>query len=148
MSYEQGKDDLVDGNLDAFLSYAAVPVPALKALEATPVAKWRLLPLPEEKAAQIEKDIPGYIRYVVPAAAYGRPADIVTIGAPNILIVNKDLDEKLAYEITKVTVGRLEEFRKIEPTHREMTKENAAKPFPGLSFHPGAIRYYKEAGLM
>jgi len=148
MSYEQGKDDLVDRNLDAFLSYAAVPVPALKALEATPVAKWRLLPVPDAKAAEIEKKIPGYIRYVIPAAAYGRPTDIVTIGTPNILIVNKDVPDDLVYQITKVTVGRLEEFRKIEPTHAEVTKENAAKPFPGVEFHPGAVRYYKEAGLM
>lgn len=148
MSYEQGKDELVDRNLDACLSYAAVPVPALKALEVTPAAKWRLLPLPGEKAAEIERKIPGYIRYVIPAAAYGRPADIVTIGTPNILIVNKDVPDDLVYQITKVTVGRLEEFRKIEPTHTEMTKENAAKAFPGLVFHPGAVRYYKEAGLM
>lgn len=147
MSYEQGKEDLVDGNLDAFLSYAAVPVPALKALEATP-ARWRLLGLPGEKAQEIEKNVAGYVRYVVPGAAYGRPVDTVTIGAPNILIANKDLSEELAYQVTKVTVGRLEEFIKIHPAHAEMTKKDSAMPMSGIAFHPGAVRYYKEAGLM
>lgn len=147
MSYEQGKESLLDRNLDAFLAYAAVPVPALKALEATPAA-WRLLGLPEEKVKAIERKAPGYIRYIVPAAAYGRPGDTVTIGSPNILIVNKDLPEELVYQITKVTIGRLEEFKKIHPAHAEMTREKAAKPLGGIPFHPGAIRFYKEAGLM
>jgi len=147
MSYEQGKDSLLDRNLDAFLNYAAVPVPALKALEATP-ATWRLLGLPDEKTKEVEAKVAGYIRYIVPAAAYRRPSDTVTIAAPNILVVTKDLPEDLVYKITKVTIGRLEEFKKIHPAHVEMTKEDSVKPLGGIPFHPGAIRYYKEAGLM
>lgn len=148
ISYEQGKDNLLDGNVDAFLSYAAVPVPAIKALEATPGAKWRLLSLPEDKAKSVEKVFPGYVRYAVPAKAYGRPGDTVTIGAPNVLIVHKNLPEDLVYRVTKVMMERIDEFIKIHPAHKEMSKAASAKAVANLPFHPGAIRYYKEAGLM
>jgi len=148
MSYEQGKEALLDGNVDAFLSYAAVPVPALKALEATPGARWQLLGLPEERIQGAVKANPGYVRYVVPGKAYGRADDTATIGAPNIFIVNKDLPEDLVYRVTKAMMERLEEFKKIHPTHKDMTREASAQAVADLPFHPGAIRYYKEAGLM
>lgn len=148
MSYEQGKEALVDGNVDAFLSYAAVPVPALKSLEATPGARWHLLAVPEDRAQQVVKENPGYIRYVVPGRAYGQPADTVTIAAPNVLIVNKDVAEDLAYRATKAMMEHLDEFKKIHPTHRNMTREASAQAVADLPFHPGALRYYKEAGLL
>ena len=148
VSYEQGKESLVDGNVDAFLSYAAVPVPALKALEATPGARWRLLGLPDDKIQAVAKANPGYVRYVVQAKAYGRETDVVTLGAPNIFIVNKDVPEDFVYRVTKLMMERLDEFKKIHPTHAEMTREGSAQPVADLPFHPGAARYYREAGLM
>lgn len=148
MSYEQGKEALLDGNLDAFLSYAAVPVPALKALEATPGARWRLLSLPEDKIQGIAKANPGYVRYVIPAKAYGRETDTIAIGAPNVLVANKDLPDDFVYRVTKLMMERLDEFKKIHPTHAEMTREASAQAVADLPFHPGAARYYKEAGLM
>lgn len=148
MSYEQGKEALLDGNVDAFLSYAAVPVPALKALEATPGSRWRLLPLPEDKLQAVVKSSPGYVRYVIPAKAYGREADTLAIGAPNIFIVNKDLPDDFVYRVTKVMMEHLDEFKKIHPTHVDMTREASAQAVADLPFHPGAMRYYKEAGLM
>jgi TRAP transporter TAXI family solute receptor len=148
MSYDQGRDNLMDGNVDAFLSYAAVPVPAIKALEAVPTAKWRLLSLPEDRVASVVKASPGYIRYVVKKSDYNRPSDTVTIGAPNILVANKDLPEDFVYRVTKAMMENIEEFKKIHPAHKQMSKKNSAKSIAGLQFHPGAIRYYKEAGLM
>lgn len=148
MSYEQGKEALVDGNVDAFLSYAAVPVPALKSLEATPGTQWRLLAVPDDRAQQIARANPGYIRYVVPGRAYGQSADTVTIAAPNVLIVNKDVPDDLAYRATKAMMEHLDEFKKIHPTHKDMTREASAQAVADLPFHPGALRYYKEAGLL
>lgn len=148
MSYEQGKEALLDGNVDAFLSYAAVPVPALKALEATPGARWQLVAVPEDRVQQIARANPGYVRYVVPAKAYGRDSDTVTIAAPNVLIANKDVSDDFAYRVTKVMMERLDEFKKIHPTHKEMTREASAQAVADLPFHPGALRYYKEAGLL
>jgi TRAP transporter TAXI family solute receptor len=148
MSYEQGKETLLDGHLDAFLAYAAVPVPALKSLEATPGTRWRLLSLPEDRVQAVVTANPGYVRYVVPARAYGREADTVTIGAPNVFIVNKDLPEDFVYRVTQAMMEHLDEFKKIHPSHADMTREAAAQPVADLPFHPGAVRYYKEAGLM
>ncbi|MGH7391013.1 MAG: TAXI family TRAP transporter solute-binding subunit [Candidatus Rokuibacteriota bacterium] len=148
MSYEQGKEALLDGNVDAFLSYAAVPVPALKSLEATPGARWRLLAMPEDRAQQVVRANPGYVRYVVPGTAYGQRADTVTIAAPNVLIVNKDVPDDLAYRATRAMMEHLDEFKKIHPTHRDMTREASAQAVADLPFHPGALRYYKEAGLL
>lgn len=148
MSYEQGKEALVDGNIDAFLSYAAVPVPALKALEATFGVRWRMLGLPEDKIQAVVKANPGYVRYVIPAKAYGRDSDTIAIGAPNILVAYSKLPDDFVYRVTKAMMEHLDEFKKIHPTHADMTREASAQAVADLPFHPGAARYYKEAGLI
>jgi TRAP-type uncharacterized transport system substrate-binding protein len=43
---------------------------------------------------------------------------------------------------------RLDEFKKIHPSHADMTREASAQAVADLPFHPGALRYYREAGLM
>jgi TRAP transporter TAXI family solute receptor len=67
---------------------------------------------------------------------------------PMILVVHPDLDEELAYTITKTLVENVEELIAITPHLESMSKENVTKglisKFP---VHPGAVRYYKEAGI-
>ncbi|MBC8209386.1 MAG: C4-dicarboxylate ABC transporter substrate-binding protein, partial [Desulfobulbaceae bacterium] len=51
------------------------------------------------------------------------------------------------YAITKEVFDNFEEFKKLHPAYAHLTKESM---LTGLSapIHPGAMKYYKEAGLM
>jgi TRAP-type uncharacterized transport system substrate-binding protein len=55
--------------------------------------------------------------------------------------------DEVVYAITKEVFDNFEEFRKLHPAYEVLTRESMLE---GLSapIHPGAMKYYKEAGLI
>ena len=73
--------------------------------------------------------------------------DIPTVTECNELTVRADLDEETVYRLTKAFIENLDDIRKGCATWADCTPEKAAKG-TGAPMHPGAVRYYKEAGLL
>jgi len=66
-----------------------------------------------------------------------------------VLIANAALDEETAYQITKAIVENAEQLRASHGAWSTFDPANAMLPRNvGIELHPGAIRYYKEVGLM
>jgi TRAP-type uncharacterized transport system substrate-binding protein len=57
------------------------------------------------------------------------------------------MDPALAYKITKTLVEHLDELKAMFSEYQYVTKEWAANPL-GVPHHPGAAKYFKEAGLI
>lgn len=71
----------------------------------------------------------------------------VCMGA--VIVANADMDEKLAYNITKAMVEQIEEFK--NKSHRAIKATATPKVLStegNAPFHPGAAKYFKEKGLM
>lgn len=62
------------------------------------------------------------------------------------LISHANVDEELVYEMTKRIWEHRAEIAKIHKAGNAINEKNAAR-FTGTEFHPGAIRFYKEAGI-
>jgi TRAP-type uncharacterized transport system substrate-binding protein len=62
-------------------------------------------------------------------------------------VTSVHVDAGVVYAITKEVFDRFEEFKALHPAYGSLTKERMLQ---GLSapLHPGAIRYYREAGLL
>ena len=58
----------------------------------------------------------------------------------------KGVDEDIVYAFVKALAENVTEIHRVHPILPEYTKETLARPLP-IEFHPGAIRYYREAGL-
>jgi hypothetical protein len=71
---------------------------------------------------------------------------VSVVGVANALIVNRAMDEQLAYEITRILFEKQAELGAIHPEARNLSLERAIKGSPA-DLHPGAARYYKERGL-
>ncbi len=69
-----------------------------------------------------------------------------TIAQPNFLAVNADVDEEHVYQLTKTMFENLGFLTAIHPATKAMSVEKALAGLP-VALHPGAARYYKEAGL-
>jgi hypothetical protein len=54
--------------------------------------------------------------------------------------------ENVVYAVTKEVFENFDDFKKLHPAYAGLTKKNMLE---GLSapIHPGAMKYYKEAGL-
>jgi TRAP-type uncharacterized transport system substrate-binding protein len=52
----------------------------------------------------------------------------------------------VAYAITKAVFENFEDFRKLHPALSSLTRQDALRGNV-VPFHPGAEKYFKEAGL-
>jgi len=136
-----------DGTLDGFFIIGGVPVPAIRDLAAeTPI---RLVPVEDDVLAKMRESSTSYRRSTIPSGTYpGISAETPSIGFDALWIVSADAPDDLIYAITKAlwndATQRLLEAR--APLGRQVRVEDA---LDGLSIplHPGAKRFYREAGL-
>ena len=91
-----------------------------------------------------------YAKAIIPAKFYPNAVnkdDIESVGVKATFVASKKLDDKIVYAITREVFDNLEAFKKLHPAYAVLTKENMLQ---GLSapIHQGALKYYKEAGLV
>ena len=80
-------------------------------------------------------------------ARYGVDEDIVTIQAATILIVHAKTPADVVYKITKAVVEGREDYGRVTAAMKGVTANDMSQSF-GMPYHPGAEKYYKEAGLL
>jgi len=140
---------LQDGRIDAFFYTVGHPNGSIK--EAT-AGKRKVHFVPIEGAC-IDKLVakwPYYAKAVIPIKFYpaaSNKSDVPTFGVKATFVSSSKVSEKIVYAITKEIFDNLETFKKLHPAFGILTKKNMLE---GLSapLHPGAIKYYKEAGLL
>jgi hypothetical protein len=137
---------LQDGRIDAFFYTVGHPSGAFK--EATAGAR-KVKFVPITSAKNLIKKSPYYAESYIPAGMYPNAANkdnTVTFGVKATLITSAKVPDQVVYAITKEVFENFETFKKLHPAYSVLTKESMLS---GLSapIHPGAMKYYKEAGL-
>ena len=54
----------------------------------------------------------------------------------------------MIYNVVKAVFENFNEFKKLHPAFRILVKEEMIKDGLSAPLHDGAVKYYKEAGLM
>ena len=138
---------LKDRKLDAFIWDGGLPTAAILDLGATSGIKIHLIPHGDAVAKMVAKYGPLYFVGTVPKGTYGgMEADVPVAVATNLLSVHERMDEKMAYQITKLLHERTPELAAVHQAATEITLKGAVVGSP-IPFHPGALRYYKEKGI-
>jgi len=70
----------------------------------------------------------------------------VCVGA--VVVVHKSMPNKTAYDVTKAMLGQIEAFKSAHRALKKATTPNSIAQPSAAPHHPGAIKAYKEAGLM
>ena len=72
---------------------------------------------------------------------------MVTFGVKATFVTSAKVPDSVVYAITKEVFDNFDSFKKLHPAYAVLTKQNMLE---GLSapMHPGAEKYFKEAGLM
>ena len=87
-------------------------------------------------------------RAFIPAGTYkGQDADVPAVVSAGELIINKDVPENVAYTIIKIICDNIDEAHKINPANKNFIPKYGWKNV-ALPLHPGAEKFYKEAGYM
>jgi uncharacterized protein len=142
----EAAQQLLDGTLDAFAIDDALPSPIVRELVMRR-AKLRLVPTGSAVAKITERHGPFYFAGAIPKGTYlGVDHDVPAAAAETLFVAHELMAEDLAYEITKVLLERSDELASASGVAREITPVSAVRGSP-VPFHPGALRYYREAGI-
>jgi len=152
MSHDAACEALQNGDIDAIIAHTAIPTSAYSSLDAT-VDGVRFLGVQgEERDKVLEKYPANWIKLTVSKdCGYSSiKEDFETLGAPMIMFTSAEEDEESIYRLTKALFENLEASIEIYPVCGEYTLEKQAEQLEGFGFtiHPGALRYYKEVGIM
>jgi len=111
--------------------------------KATPI---RLLGLEPSEMAKILAADDSVVEQVVPGGTYpGIDQDVATIAVPAGAYTTVRMSAGTAYALTKAFWSQLSALAERNPAWRAIAA--AALPALGIRLHPGALRYYTEAGI-
>lgn len=133
------------GEIDALWQGAVTPIPSL--VEVANQADAVVFGLSDAEVAAMLLKFPQLSATAVPPGTYkGQTAEIRSVSAWNFVVANKDLPIDTAYAITRAVLSAVDPKSEIYPTAAGTLAGNAAKNRI-MPFHPGAMKFYAEAGL-
>ncbi|MBW6390014.1 MAG: TAXI family TRAP transporter solute-binding subunit [Halomonas sp.] len=144
LNFNETADAIRDGDIDAGFWSVGPPTSSIMNLATT--RDIRLIGLSQEEIDKAKEAEPVFAAYQLKAGLYeGMDEAVQSIGIPNVLAVSSEMDEELAYQITKVLFEQTDELIAIHPAANDTTVEFSVESTP-VPFHPGALRYYEEVG--
>ncbi|MBL8313348.1 MAG: TAXI family TRAP transporter solute-binding subunit [Rubrivivax sp.] len=144
----QAGDKLKDGSLDAFFFTGGAPAGAISEL-ASAGGGIDILPIEGAPAEALRKSSPFFAPDTIAASTYSGVGQVQTLAVGAQLVTSDKISADTVYEVTKALYGEAAQ-KQLANGHAKgkyITRENAIRS-AGIPFHPGAERFYKEAGLL
>ncbi len=144
----QAGDKLKDGSLDAFFFVGGAPAGAIAELASSGVGI-ELVPLTGAPAEALRKQNPYFAVDNIAANTYKDVPAVQTLAVGAQLVTSAKVSADTVYEITKAMYSDQTQ-KSLAAGHAKgkfITKQNAVQGV-GIPFHPGAEKFYKEAGLL
>jgi TRAP transporter TAXI family solute receptor len=142
-----------DGQIDMWAAPSVQPNPVVQQFALT--RKIRLLGLTKEdlksKAIKHVLSFPGRKSGLLAPDLFGanqvNTKPVLTLGTTNSLIVNKDVDAKTVYLLTKTMWQHIDEIWEAGQYMRNLLNKKNAFYQLDVPLHVGALKYYREAGF-
>jgi TRAP transporter TAXI family solute receptor len=137
---------MLDGELDAYVIVAGYPTASV--VEQCDVA-CVLVPIDGPEVEALLQKYPFFSRDVIPAGTYKGVGETKTISVGAQWVVSAEVEEDLVYGITQAlwhdTARTL-----LDTGHQKAQAITLARALDGIAIplHPGAERFYREAGLI
>ena len=139
---------LCDGKIDAFGYSVGFPNGAM---ENAASCGAKALPI-NLTGPEVQGLIDGaayYAKAVIPKGTYtGQKKDVTTFGVKATVVTSANVSDELVYLVVKAVMENFDDFKKQHPAFASLKKEDMIAAGLSAPLHPGAIKYYKEAGLM
>jgi uncharacterized protein len=146
VSYSDAGALMKDGHAHAWLP--GTTIPASVGLDLATTKGIRLISIPDDKIEAIRKMNVGYLKRIIPAGTYpGVNYEVQTIGYFTHLVISAKLPDSLVYNITKILAENVDRLADVVKDMKGVTVKDLALDI-GVPFHPGALKYYKEVGVI
>ena len=143
LPFAESVDLMKNRQLNATLQSAGLGVASLKDLSSS--TEITVVSVPK---AVVDKIGPPFVAANIPANTYtGQDKDVPTAAVINYLVTSSAVSDDLAYQMTRLIFESLPELANAHAAGKAIKLETAAAGSP-VPLHPGAIRYYREKGLI
>lgn len=151
----ESAEALASGTIDAYFWSGGLPTASITELATTlsrKGAKLDFVPMaPDDPVVKnINQKFPGVCEAsVIGKDVYKTEKDTPTLAFWNLFMCTEALPEEVAYKITKVVFENLAQMHGAVKPSKDTTPENAVKFVKGtIPYHPGALKYFKEIGIL
>ncbi len=140
------QDQFGDKKLDMIIGITTAGHPNTAQLSITPGQ--RFLSLSEDAISHLEKF--GFVRATMPAKMFeGQDQAVEGVGFSTSLYATETMSDADAYAITKAVMEGQDALKRAFGSMQGWTAEGSAQPANlAAPLHPGAHKYYQEAGLL
>ena len=137
---------LCDNKIDAMVYVVGHPNASIK--EASTACDTVLVTVDGKTVESLIADNPYYADAMVPGDMYrGSDNDTMTFGVKASFVSSTDVPEEAVYQLVKAVFENMDAFRKLHPAFAHLKKADMLKG-NSAPLHAGAVRYFKEAGLL
>ena len=145
-SSEQSKA-LCDSKIDAYIYTVGVPNSGVAM--ATDGCGAKIVDFKTAVVEKMVKERPYYAWATIPKGTYKTSdRDVTTFGVMATFITSADVSESVVYEVTRAVFENLDVFRGLHPAFKNLDPKKMIKNGLSAPLHRGAVKYYKEKGLM
>lgn len=138
---------LCDNKIDAMVYVVGHPSGAIK--EATTSCDSNLVEVNDATIDMLVNENSYYRKATIPGGMYrGNPDDVVTFGVGATMVSSASVPDEVVYNVVKAVFENFDTFRKLHPAFANLKKEEMVQDALTAPLHPGAEKYYKEAGLL
>ena len=140
-------DQLADGSADAAFLGGAIPTSSI--IQAASTFDVQYIPFEEETRLKLIEKYPFFHPAVIPVDTYkglDEEFPCLNVGSMHV-ITSASQEDDLIYELTKTIWENREEIAAKHPAGKALNEKNITRD-TGIEYHPGALRFYQEIGLM
>ena len=138
---------LADNKIDAFVFPVGHPSGSIE--EAVSTVDARIIPVTGSEVDALVENNPYYAKATIPGGMYrGTEEDVETFGVRATLVTTADQPDETVYTLAKSVFENFDRFQKQHDAFQALNKEEMVEQALTAPLHPGAEKYYKEAGLM
>jgi hypothetical protein len=146
LSFSESAEAFKDKHIDAFIVTGGVPTSAI--MDVATQNAIRILPIAADVMGKMTQKYPFLAGVKIPANSYkGQTAEVPTVAVNAVLISGSQLKDDMVYNLTKALFENQAELASAHAKGKELNIQYAVKGV-SIAFHPGAVKYYKEKGLM
>ena len=123
--------------------------PSNEIYAATKATPSRIVPITGPAVDRLLAEHPYYAKAVIPGGLYyGNDGPTPTFGVRATLVTTAEMPDELVYLVVKSVFENLDAFQDLHPALAHLDRREMARAALTAPLHPGAERYYSEAGLL
>jgi len=147
LNSEDQSAGLCAGQFDAMVFVAGSPNSSVKS--ATTACDSVLVPVISEKLDSAIKDSDIYSKTEIPGGIYrGNPDSVSTFGVTAKLVATSEVEDGMIYALVESVFDDLNNFLRLHPALKHLQREGFVSEEDDVPWHSGALRYYKDSGML